>query len=507
MDEKILAKLLTPNPYQPKSRLNFQPEDLADLDTIATIGLQQKPKARRTAAGDVQLLFGHRRAAWWALNCPNTPMPIDVVEADDRQMFEAMIAENEDRLAPNAIERAQTLKAYIDAFGVSQAEAGKLFNLRSQSSVSNLLRLLDLPTDIQTQVASGNLPERHARSLITVARLDPKRAVEAAQDFVEAEDDGERRDIIADTIDDVMRKNGGKLADAPFDLKWDPKMTGVVGDYEERLLACQGCPYRVKGNFEEYCTRPICLKAKRQVWYDKELARVHKATGIALAAKGEKLHDVPVPGYNTQEGLIKALNSKHESLRLTITKDWSNKNVTGSKNVGLKTTDPNGFVKAMGYRKQPETKQIDYSKVHRLAHRRNEIISDALLIVAPAFAKVWPDNLPLLEILKDELGGGNLIPDAAKADLKQAKRPSDQIAALRTYLSLSILDSVITGTIPWDKPNPRLAQKPVESLAQKLKIKLPAKWTELLDQPVIDPEEKPAQETPVAQPAKKAAKK
>ncbi len=61
----VLAKLLKPNPHQPTSRLKFKAEDLEDLNSIGTIGLQQKPKARRNGDGEYQLLFGHRRVAWW----------------------------------------------------------------------------------------------------------------------------------------------------------------------------------------------------------------------------------------------------------------------------------------------------------------------------------------------------------------------------------------------------------------------------------------------------------
>ena len=508
MITSIDPTLIDPNPYQARS--DISPESVQDLAADLQInGLQQRPKARRHPQHPdrVQLAFGHRRVAAWRLAFPGQPLDVEVDDLTDRQLFDFMIAETSQREDFTAIDKARSLKLYIETFDVTQAEAAQRYGLKSQSAVSNLLRLLDLPPEIQTRVATGQLPERFARSLITVARINPEAAVETAQAIAANEDDHERQDTLETAIDDVLRKKGKSLSDAPFDLKWDPKQTARIDDQDGPLPACQGCAFRARGNFAEYCTRPACFTAKRHAWHDKELARVHKATGIALAAKGEKLHDVPVPNYQVRESLQKALASKHASLRLALTSSWHNEQVTGSRDVGLKTTDPVALFKALGYRKPAERKEVDYNRLHRLARRRNELIGEALLRAAPSFAKIWPDNLTLLDILCREIGQGNLIPDSATLALKQAKRPADQIAALRTVLTLGILDSVLSPYLSWDKSDPLVARKPVEALAQKLKIKLPAKWDEPLRQPVEDPEAAPATPEPAAKkPTQKAAK-
>ena len=121
-----------------------------------------------------------------------------------------------------------------------------------------------------------------------------------------------------------------------------------------------------------------------------------------------------------------------------------------------------------------------------------------MLRAAPPFAKLWPDNLPLLDILCEEMGiGGNCIPESARNAIKRTNRPADRIAALRIFLTLSIMDGIVNQHLPWDKINPLLAKKPIEDLAKKLKVKLPPKWDEPLNQPVEDIEP-PRRHTPKA---------
>lgn len=168
------------NPWQPRAE-----QDAAKTTSIAASvranreadpndpqrGLLQVPLARPHPAkpGWVQLQFGHtRQAALRSLG--DDDMPLVIRAATDRQMADRAAQENIERKDLSAIEIAHAIKRYIADFGVTQAEAGKVYGYSSQSSVSNLLRLLDLPEAVQQYVRAGELPERHARELVTLVR-------------------------------------------------------------------------------------------------------------------------------------------------------------------------------------------------------------------------------------------------------------------------------------------------------------------------------------------------
>ncbi len=170
MIQSIDPAFIDPNPYQSRA---ITPDSVQDLVADLKLnGLQQRPRARVSPllSGEgsgvrYQLAFGHRRLAAWQIAFPGQPIEVDVADLSDRQLFDDMIAENAQRDDINAIEKARSIAAYIAAFGVTQAEAGQRFNLKTQAGVSNLLSLLKLPAEIQDLVAAGTLPERLARRL------------------------------------------------------------------------------------------------------------------------------------------------------------------------------------------------------------------------------------------------------------------------------------------------------------------------------------------------------
>src|SRR3972149_5190342 len=213
--------LIDPNPYQPGTRLEFTPENLADLESIREKLLQPFiVRPHPDAAGRYQQSFGHRRLAAWKLYRFGEPIPCyveDLEDLDDRAMFRQMVLENEQRLDTNSIEKALTLQAYIQAFGVTQAEAGQLYGLRTQSAVSNLLRLLQLPDPIQAYVAAGEVPERLARLLIPIARIFPQDAARIAQAIAQAE--GNNKQMAGEEgIEHLLRQRGRP----PWAAVWEP---------------------------------------------------------------------------------------------------------------------------------------------------------------------------------------------------------------------------------------------------------------------------------------------
>jgi len=157
---------ITPNRYQP--RKIFSDESLQELSSsIKSHGLNQPIVVARRESGDYELISGERR--WRACQLAG----LDHVDAivregvSNEQMLALSLIENIQREDLNAIDIAQAYKQLVDAFGVAQTEIAQYCG-KSRSSVSNSLRLLELPPQIQKAVQTAAISEGHARALLTV---------------------------------------------------------------------------------------------------------------------------------------------------------------------------------------------------------------------------------------------------------------------------------------------------------------------------------------------------
>jgi ParB family chromosome partitioning protein len=120
---------------------------------------------RRAPGGEgYQLVAGERR--WRAAQRAGLhQIPALVRELDDAATYEIALVENIQRQDLNAIEEASAYRKLIEDFGHSQEALAKLVG-KSRSHVSNLMRLLDLPVEVQDLVGDGSLSMGHARALI-----------------------------------------------------------------------------------------------------------------------------------------------------------------------------------------------------------------------------------------------------------------------------------------------------------------------------------------------------
>jgi ParB family chromosome partitioning protein len=170
--------LIDPNPFQP--RRTFDPLDLASLvQSIQQHGLIQPIVVRRVGER-FQLVAGERRLRA-AQEAGLAEVPARVIEADDQQVFELAIVENLQRTDLNAIEKARAFRDYIERFGSTQDELANRLSL-DRSTVSNFIRLLDLPQAIQQAVEVGKLSQGHARALLAFG--DPAKQHEVCRRIV-----------------------------------------------------------------------------------------------------------------------------------------------------------------------------------------------------------------------------------------------------------------------------------------------------------------------------------
>ena len=161
---EIPIEAIKPNPNQP--RRHFDDAELEELaQSIRAKGVLQ-PILLRPAmyAGEFQIVAGERR--WRAAQRAGIrTVPAVVRSLSDAEVLEIAIVENVQRADLTPIEEAEGYRALIETVGRTQAQVAETVG-KSRVHVTNALRLLQLPDDVQTMVREGRLTAGHARSLI-----------------------------------------------------------------------------------------------------------------------------------------------------------------------------------------------------------------------------------------------------------------------------------------------------------------------------------------------------
>jgi len=170
----VATDLLDPNPHQP--RQGMAPEELEHLsESIREHGVLQPIVVRRR--GDrYQIIAGERRFRA-AQGLGLAEVPVILRDVPDDQMLELALVENLQREDLDPIEKAQSFQAYLASSGRTQEAASARLGL-DRSTIANMIRLLDLPAEVQAMVRSGLLAMGHARAILGVE--DKRKQVDLA---------------------------------------------------------------------------------------------------------------------------------------------------------------------------------------------------------------------------------------------------------------------------------------------------------------------------------------
>jgi ParB family chromosome partitioning protein len=162
-----------PNPFQPRTRIDEA--ELTDLaNSMQASGLLQ-PVIVRPRDGGYELIAGERR--WRAAERLGWPkIPAVVREVDDRTLLTLALVENLQRDDLSPIDEAAGYRRLGEEFHLGQAEIARAVG-RDRSTVANLLRLLQLPPDVQVMVHEKRLSAGHARALLGLADADRQSAL------------------------------------------------------------------------------------------------------------------------------------------------------------------------------------------------------------------------------------------------------------------------------------------------------------------------------------------
>jgi ParB family chromosome partitioning protein len=173
--------LIKPNPGQP--RTNFDPEALSALAaSIEASGVVQPLLVRPLPDGSYELVAGERR--WRAAREAGLEkVPAVIRNQAEAERLQAALIENMVREDLNPVEEARACAALVEDLGLTKEELSKRVG-RSRPSVSNLIRLLELPDETLELLEGGELSEGHGRALLGASGNDVRRRL--ARDAVRA---------------------------------------------------------------------------------------------------------------------------------------------------------------------------------------------------------------------------------------------------------------------------------------------------------------------------------
>lgn len=177
-NNNVFLKISDIEPNRDQPRKDFNEEALRELaDSIATHGVLQPLLVRPLAGGGYQLVAGERR--WRASRMAGlSEVPVVIREMTDSEMTQIALIENLQREDLNSVEEALGYKSLMDAYNLTQDEVAKAVG-KSRPAVANVMRLLNLPEEIQDMLKEGEISAGHARALLGIA--DKENMIEIAK--------------------------------------------------------------------------------------------------------------------------------------------------------------------------------------------------------------------------------------------------------------------------------------------------------------------------------------
>lgn len=187
------------NPFQP--RTHFDKSALNDLaQSIRELGIIQPITVRKLSAKKYQLISGERRFRASQL-AELDEIPAYIRSADDQEMLEMALVENIQRENLDAIEVAISYKRLIDECQLTQDEMSARVG-KNRSTISNYLRLLNLPAEIQVGIIEKKISMGHARALLTLS--DPKNQKSLFERIVD-------EDLSVRKVEELVRNQGKEV--------------------------------------------------------------------------------------------------------------------------------------------------------------------------------------------------------------------------------------------------------------------------------------------------------
>ncbi len=207
------------NPHQP--RKNFNPSELEDLmNSIKIHGIIQPLVVTQREDGSYELIAGERRLRS-AKTLGLKKVPALIRNADEQEKLELALIENIQRKQLNPLEEAISYRRLLDEFTITQEEVAVRVG-KSRSVISNMVRLLDLPMEVQQAIMDEKISEGHARAI--AALESPSAQLQLLKKIIE------NKISVRDTEDQVRSLKGTRKK------SFDP----IITEYEDVLRKALG---------------------------------------------------------------------------------------------------------------------------------------------------------------------------------------------------------------------------------------------------------------------------
>jgi ParB family transcriptional regulator, chromosome partitioning protein len=228
---EVPTGLIRPNPSQPRTR--FDPESIAALaESIAAVGVVQPLIVRPLGDGRYELVAGERR--WRAAQSAGLgSVPALIRDEDEPRRLETALIENVAREDLNPVEEARACATLVEDLGISKEELARRLG-RSRPAISNLIRLLDLPSEALELIESGALSEGHGRALLQARSADVRRQL--ARDAARA----------GWSVRETERRAKGEIGVRRAKVVQHPDQAEMLARAEERLESALGHGVRVR---------------------------------------------------------------------------------------------------------------------------------------------------------------------------------------------------------------------------------------------------------------------
>jgi ParB family transcriptional regulator, chromosome partitioning protein len=232
---EIPLELIEPNPRQP--RRVFDQAAIAELaESIGARGVLQPIVVSKLTGGRYELVAGERRLRA-AKMAGLEAIPAMVRDADDWERLDLALAENMAREDLNAVDAARACALLVDDLGLTKGEVGRRVG-RSRVSISNLIRLLDLPEETLEMIEGGTLSEGHGRALLLCKDHDQRKSLAR-----EARDGGWS---VRETERRARQREDGAPSARNTQVVVHPDLAEALAAVEDAMSAALGQPVKVR---------------------------------------------------------------------------------------------------------------------------------------------------------------------------------------------------------------------------------------------------------------------
>ncbi len=266
------------NPFQP--RTNFDQDALEELaDSIRHLGIIQPITVREISDGKYQIISGERRYRA-SLIAGLEEIPAFIRHADDNNMLELALVENIQREDLDAIEVAVSYQRLIEECRMTQERISERVG-KKRSTVTNYLRLLKLPAEVQLAIKDRSISMGHARTLVNIE--DQERQLNLLRDILEQGLSVRQVELAVRELNELEEALSPTNEKQPGKVVYeDPNAPAFVPDtkeYQQLLSGCFGTKVNVKRDVSGAGRIVISFRTDAELQHILQMAEKMNVTG------------------------------------------------------------------------------------------------------------------------------------------------------------------------------------------------------------------------------------